>query len=269
MSVFEMWMVVLTAVAIIVAGVTGGAIFWQGNIASRTLDEVKKGGTDTHDLAVAAGKQSDSTKIIAEAAKTQAESASKVAQSTSDEVRQLAANVKEAQAANQQAKRALQVSERPWLTAERLEFTRYDPTQEPLVMEPIVVMKNTGKSVATDAWVRGTAEPHRTETLLTNWREPCRMIDDEKNAIAKAQATGQGEAWPHGFVLAPGDTVENDLGLMHVNSYILEKSNYSILGCATYEDEFGVPHHTNFCFEPILGEVQPKFKRCGRFEEAN
>src|SRR3989442_11230886 len=72
LSVFEYWMILLTILAILVAGVTGIAIYWQAQISAETLAEIKKGGTYTHELAVASKEQSEGTKSIAEAAKSQA-----------------------------------------------------------------------------------------------------------------------------------------------------------------------------------------------------
>jgi len=252
------------AIVFLTLGILLAAIL-QTRIFERQWREMHDSGTDTHDLALAAKAQAD-------ASKAQSESTAKLADSTAQEVQQLQASVREAHAATEQSKHALQVSERPWLNADSIELTRYNPpspTQEPLYMEARVAIKNTGRSVATDVWVKATAEPNRTETLLKDWRKPCRMIEHEKAGVAKARETGQGEVWPHGFVLAPGDTVETDLGDLQVDRWTLEKSKYWILGCASYKDEFGATHHTNFCFEPTFGSVPPKLKRCGKFEEAN
>ena len=59
LSVFECWMIILTVLAIVVAGLTGGAVYWQAKIGAETLAEIKTGGIDTHTLAEAAKKQSE------------------------------------------------------------------------------------------------------------------------------------------------------------------------------------------------------------------
>src|SRR6266850_260717 len=61
MSGFECWMVALTILGIAVAGLTGGAIYWQAQIGAATLAEIKNSGTDTHDLALAAKTQAENT----------------------------------------------------------------------------------------------------------------------------------------------------------------------------------------------------------------
>jgi hypothetical protein len=65
LSVFECWTIGLAIVGILVAGFTGGAIYWQAQIGAQTLGEIKKSGTDTHDLAVAAKTQADATAKLA------------------------------------------------------------------------------------------------------------------------------------------------------------------------------------------------------------
>src|SRR5260370_3179734 len=61
----------LTILGVAVAAITG-VIFWkQLGVMSDQLAEMKSGGKDTHDLAVAAGKQADDTKALADQAKAQ------------------------------------------------------------------------------------------------------------------------------------------------------------------------------------------------------
>jgi hypothetical protein len=73
LSCFEIWTIVLASVGILVAAFTGVAIYWQARISARTLTEIQKGGTDTHDLAaatrelaIAANAQAGATRMIAE-----------------------------------------------------------------------------------------------------------------------------------------------------------------------------------------------------------
>ena len=46
---------------VIVGAATGGVYAYQARIMVKSLEEIKKGGADTHDLAVAAGKQADAS----------------------------------------------------------------------------------------------------------------------------------------------------------------------------------------------------------------
>lgn len=79
LSCFEIWMVVLTSLAILVAAGTGIAIGWQAVIGKQTLTEIQKGGSDTHDLALAAKATADATKNIADRSLAQAQATNQLA----------------------------------------------------------------------------------------------------------------------------------------------------------------------------------------------
>jgi hypothetical protein len=74
------WLMIFTGLLVLTSLISGGVAIWQARIANRsskaaesaantakdTLKEIQKGGSDTHDLAVAAGKQADAARFIAE-----------------------------------------------------------------------------------------------------------------------------------------------------------------------------------------------------------
>src|ERR1039458_5085593 len=77
----------------------------QLKLTKKTFEEIRKGGADTHVLAVAAKAQADSSKVIAESAKAQADNTETIAQAARtqataavNQVARLEAGVKETHA---------------------------------------------------------------------------------------------------------------------------------------------------------------------------
>jgi hypothetical protein len=240
------------------------------------LSEMHSGSADTHDLAVAAKAQSEAAKAIAESAKSQSEATARIAALTGEEVTQLKASVAEERTAIEHSDLSLQKSERPWVNAESMEVSGIDPPNPKhpsLTLRTKTIFRNTGKSVAVNGRVRIWIAPNSVKTIHHDWNSPCRMISQQKVGEAHANKLGLGMTWPVGFVLAPGESVgdENSFGGSDIteNNY---QSGYWILGCTTYDDQFGNHHHTNFCFQPDGPGDTPsstKFRACNGFEEAN
>ena len=260
----------LTAIQTLVAVVTCVVLFLQFN-------EMRTGSKDTHDLAVATKTQSDASKAIAEAAKSQSEATSQIASGTKDEVNDLKASVREEHAATSHADWSLQRSERPWVNAESIEIHGLTfPNDDGPVMNVSTktVLRNTGRSVATNGWSWLWLAPNTSVQILReNWRKPCKIIEQQKDAEARSNKLGLGANWPLGFVLAPGQATE---AFLYFGTSDLTMNNtrngYWVLGCATYDDQFGNHHHTNFCFQTAgAGETpdSPKFRACNAFQEAN
>ncbi len=265
MSAFERSTLRLTRAGLLVATLSGAVIALQWY-------EMRKGGVDTHDLAEAAKAQSDAARTIAESAKAQSENTAKLANFTSQEVTQLAASVKETHAATNRAESALQRSERPWVNAESLEGSFWSTGDGNLSGKVRIMMKNTGKSIATNGWVMVSAEPNSVKILNKEWHKSCDIIDDFKSAIAKSAQGGYGGNWPMGFVLAPGESVVEDIGIGNIKSDMADLNKQYLLGCAIYNDQFSKTHHTNFCFQvggPGATSGSPQFKTCNAFQEAN
>jgi hypothetical protein len=135
-----------------------------------------------------------------------------------------------------------------------------------------VTLKNTGKSVATDGWARILAEPNRTVLLDKEWRKPCDMIAEFQSALALSRKRGSGGTWPIGFVLAPGETAIEDEYTGGPVTFQDIRNSFYLLGCVIYQDQYGKPHHTNFCYQPIAvtpDGTSKEFKACNAFQEAN
>jgi hypothetical protein len=269
MSAFERSMRWLTGVQTVVAVVTCLILGLQ-------LNEMRTGSKDTHDLAVAAKSQSDASKAIAESSKSQSDAASQIASSTTEEVKQLKASVAEEHSATQHAELSLQQSERPWVNAESMEvhgLTPPDQNHPTLTMSTRTILRNTGKSVATNGRVWILIEPNLVKTLRADWRKPCMDIERQRTAEAESNKLNLGATWPIGFVLTPGQSVAEDMNIggSDITPYN-SQSGYWVLGCANYDDQFGNHHHTNFCFQtagPGDTPDAPKFKACNGFQEAN
>ena len=246
-------------------------------ILALQLNEMHSGSKDTHDLAVAAKAQSDASKAIAESAKAQSEAATQIASSTSDEVKQLKASVEEQHAATEHADLSLQRTERPWVNAESIEVhgvTSLNDKDQFVNISTKAILRNTGKSVATNGWHWIWLAPNTSVQMLRqSWRKPCEFIAHQKAAVAHSNEMKLGANWPIGFVLAPGQATEEH---MYIGTSDLTAENtrngYWVLGCATYDDQFGNHHHTNYCFQTAgPGETPdaPKFRPCNAFQEAN
>jgi hypothetical protein len=150
LSSFEKWTLILGGIGIFVAAGTGIAVAWQARISALTLDEIKKGGTDTHDLAVAAKAESDKMANVSAAA-------DKIRQAAQDMVVQdqrIADNAKNSLAAsNGQSKAALEATvesshrdQRAWVT-----FSGFKLSGEPELNTGVTVtitVNNTGKTPA-------------------------------------------------------------------------------------------------------------------------
>jgi hypothetical protein len=144
LSCIEIWTIVLGFTGIFVAAGTGAAIYWQARIGAHTLTEIKKGSTDTHDLAVAAQKQADAAKVQSDNTAILAQAATNQASAAADQVRKLQAGVIEtaklataAINANTIANRSLEAQTRPWIGIDGV----------PEVIETRVSNSPPGKSV--------------------------------------------------------------------------------------------------------------------------
>lgn len=246
-------------------------------ILALQFNEMRTGSKDTHDLAVAAKAQSDASKAIAESAKSQSEATARIAWATTDEVNQLRASVGEQHSATVHADLSLQRSERPWVNAESIEIhgLTFPNDNTPVVnMSTKTILRNTGKSVARNGWSWLWLAPNTSVQMLReNWRKPCQVIAQQKAAVARSNKLRLGANWPIGFVLVPGQATEEHLSIGISDLTMSNTRNgYWVLGCTTYDDQFGNHHHTNFCFQvagPGDTPDSPRFRACNAFQEAN
>ena len=122
-------------------------------VAGWQLYEIHSGAKDTHDLAVAAGKQADAAKAQSEQAKAQTEKMTESLSKTDDLIRQATEQAKASNQVAQQAKRqagiaanTLESEERPWMGFEHVNM----PTKIAVgsTVSNSLVYKNWGKGPA-------------------------------------------------------------------------------------------------------------------------
>jgi len=138
-----------------------------------------------------------------------------------------------------------------------------------------VVIKNTGKSVATEGAITALPIPNfPTAILVKKWRKPCEMPDEFKAGSVQSREVFGGSGRMDSYV-TPGESVSQHMGIVSSDvTYANSQQGYWFLGCLTYKDQFGKQHHTTFCFQPAgpgdnpHPEI-PKFKICNAFQEAN
>jgi hypothetical protein len=259
LSCFEIWTIALASLGILVAAGTGGAIFWQARISARTLVEIKKGGTDTHDLAVAAKIQSDKMSNMADAA---------------DKIRQAAENMviqdqkiadnsqKALDASNIQSKAALDASiaasrndQRAWVAQIGMGS---DAPEVGKVMKGFVTWNNSGKTFA-----------KQVKPLVHFGFVPAPIPDDTtltRYAGFSILPVGSiGVLAPNGQYKTP---LETKAPIDETDKDRISGTWYTyIWGEMTYEDIFGHAHNTIFCSsrQGIAGE----FIQCPFHNDAN
>jgi len=259
LSCFEIWTIVLGSIGILVAAGTGGAIFWQAKISARTLVEIKKGGTDTHDLAVAAKTQSDKMSNMADAA---------------DKIRQAAENMvvqdqkiadnsqKALDASNIQSKAVLDASiaasrndQRAWVAQIGMGC---DAPEVGKVMKGFVTWNNSGKTFA-----------KQVKPLVHFAFVPTPVPDDttlmKYAGFAILPVGSIGVLAPNGQYKTP---LETKAPIDETDKERISGTWYTyIWGEMTYEDIFGRAHNTIFCSsrQGIAGE----FIQCPFHNDAN
>jgi hypothetical protein len=102
-------------------------------IASDTLAEIRKGSSDTHELAVQAKNQADATRGIAERATSQVAAATELA--------------KQSRRSADVAAQALEAQERPWLGVPQL-YSNVSPLRSNVPITFTLVIRNVGHSPA-------------------------------------------------------------------------------------------------------------------------
>ena len=216
-----------------------------------TLIEIRSGGVDTHNLALAAATQATHTEEIAQAADNQvdaaneisdaADSFSETAEIAVEEFRKAAADSvatsKRAGAnaeraiteASRNAQVALRVSERPYVTFENIRFDpALDATKNPSIIK--YDMHNSGRSPA-----------------LKLRKEISGFIDDVK--IRSAPSTGDGFL-SEVIIAADRSVTSSETLTMDAFTFIRVtggKAKLSLKGSFDYTDIFKDTHSTTFC----------------------
>ena len=141
--------------------------------ACQTLREIKIGGADTHDLAVAAGKQADASRIIAEAAKAQADASRRLADQS---FIQSADTKKLTLAANE--------STRGRIAIKRIRFQAPLTDGQKIVM--LVETENVGHAAAFERGAQGSAH----WAHIPDGPMPIKMPRREEGTLAEPGSSG-------------------------------------------------------------------------------
>lgn len=246
MSLTDLRMVISTIVIAVATVVNVG-------VAYRMWVEMHTVGADTHDLAVAAGKQAD-------AAKSQANNTAVLARAAVDQVKSLEAGVAEthalasaakiqadtAAAANKIALDATTVDERAWVSVDVGEKAGNFS----------VTMRNTGKSPAINvsevtAFAGGNrmgppevdfSQDSSSAVLLPKDAPPELLERLKKEGFIRDRP-------PSGYVIAPGDTqIASVYQGKFTQIFRIGGDRVYVQGRVTYNDIFGKFHETLFCY---------------------
>jgi len=148
----ERWMIGLTFAIAFFALCTVVVAILQWRVMSGQLAEMKNGGTDTHDLAVAATTQSQAMEIAAEAQRTQAASAVESLQKA-DIAHE--ASERQSKAALDAGIAASKIDQRPWVVVEDAHIVDAflkDDANSQYQTGVVFTLKNVGKSPAQNVW---------------------------------------------------------------------------------------------------------------------
>lgn len=254
-AVATAWMAIFTLVLVLV-GI--GTYF----ILKNQLKEMHEGGTDTHDLAVAAGKQAtqteelakrmkdqaDQTKTIAEQAVVQAQAAQSAAATASDTLRQM--------------KVSFVAEQRPYLIAESPVWVRQPGTASQTAVN--FYLKNIGKTPAvkilpyvsllrhkglpltdphgTDvyvAWIEGAFRDLNQSFIKTGKEKYVKLIRHDLAPGEHFFRTADDEGWNGTYTpLAPVELAE--LGTGNID--------FRLIAIARYADAFNGSYETEFCW---------------------
>jgi hypothetical protein len=282
-------MIILTALAIIVAGLTGAAIYWQAQIGAETLAEIKKGGTDTHDLAVAAKSQADAAKATADSAKVIAASALTQATATNYLANQAKRQADIATEALRSNIESANQDRRPWVGLQSLQCNncRQDTDGSAIIGELSAVLVNTGKTPAIDMVVSWTFEstkasdPIPTYDMIEKDREAAlkrartvspNLPPDVAADIAKTMSLVERDIAPPREVLAPnaarGITIIAGLKQGRNRMARMEDTNvvYGLGKITYYDTSHTVQHTTTFC---VMNKFATLFQYCPTGNEMN
>jgi hypothetical protein len=228
LSCFEIWTIVLGSIGILVAAGTGAAIFWQAKISAWTLEEIKKGSSDTHDLADAAKIQSGKMSNMSNAA-------DKIGRAAQDMVIQDQRIADNAKASLDATIANARLDQRAWVAEIALQM---DSPEVGKIMHGYVAWSNSGKTFAKK--VEPSCHFIFVPTAITS-----------EDALKGLVGNGTIERTSIG-VLAPNAQYKTPLESKMVptedDKAKISGSWYTyVWGEMTYVDIFGHSHSTVFC----------------------
>jgi len=234
--------------------------------------EIRAGGQDTHDLAVAAQRQADAAKLQLEEMKKQSTDTHDLAVAAKH---QADAAKKSADTAHE----ALTRSQRPWLGAEGMKFLatpEISKTGDVFTVESQreLIVKNYGTSPALAVEI--SSRPFAPKITRETWnpRDPgaqLRKFGVSVCGIADAfRNTAKRNPQSFGGTLFPGQTYTyTSIGADFVEREVLKEQFIQWVGCLSYTDQFSERvHHTRFCYLAKAGELGP-VNDCGANNDTN
>ena len=233
-------MIVLTAAIAVFALCSVVVAILQWRAMTGQLKEMQSGGTDTHNLAVAAGNQATWTQSLADYMKTQADRTKDLADRMKDQADQTTTiagqaviQAEAAQSAAKTARRSLEISHRPWLVVKATVASplTYDAQGANITIHYSIA--NIGNSPAIGIWVW-------PEFYILNGTKPAGMIEREricKELVARTTKFGQ--------IVYPGQWIESNHEI-HVSRADLDDSvryfhdffDSEIVDCIAYHANF-------------------------------
>lgn len=191
------------------------------NYTRMTLNEIRSSSTDTRNLAVAASKQADASRIIADAAKSAAETAKDALTSTVENAR---------------------MDQRAWVAADSI---LSDPPRlkEGIVANVAVNFRNSGKSPALYLSVVGKVDPVGSASALT--------FSYENGTIKRFGVLGPGGICSTSFAVAsmnPKTRAPEPLTGTLFQQLVSGNIVWYFHGVVRYRDVFGRSHLTTFCY---------------------
>lgn len=166
--------------------------------------------------------------------------------------KQMKKAAKAAESANEVATNTLRKSQRPWIKIEIVGNTVYVtdkvippgthvPGYEAIGLTAQILARNTGTSPAVKGVVQTSISTGATIDVTKQTNAMCGTVNEIQRENIRFT--------PPGFVIFPNDSQPLDIATSRAKSELGEKN--LLVGCAVYRDQYGINHHTRFCFEWI------------------
>lgn len=239
--------------------------------ACQTLNEIKTGGKDTHDLAVAAKSQADAAKAMADAAKAQADSAAGQATSMKDLAGRALAQAKatnalavESKMAVDIAAKSLSVQSRPWVAAvgeaiiagirpvdaTTIELT-VQFTLKNVGLQPALFVSHFGSIYASPPY------PFHQSDFISGFNKEadstCGWASGMTHPFYPITPVPPGPYF--GLTMYPGDSFVEELA----GRFKSTDSGFFPVGCIVYSDQLGNSHQTRFSFTRVAPVTVPAY----------
>src|SRR5260221_1231134 len=225
----------------------------SADTADATLKEIRQGGTDTHDLAVAAKKQAEAAKTQSQQAEAQVKEIKRLSDETRDMAKETKRSADIATSAIALARENFTRDQRPWLVF-KIEQPKFEDGKQVIWNVHIV---NSGRTPAI----------HTTHCTVIWWGPaPINDINDERinKECAKAiSVTSETTISPGTEIFTSAITANSFTGdaLKQVKD---QDVTLLLTARITYRDTFGNEYRTTFCGMHLATGAA---KICGKYNE--